>query len=381
LNDLVKRVQSNKNLTVHLESKVLNTTGFKGNFSSQLITGNDQVETIRHGVTILATGGQEYRGSDYRFGTDPNIISQQQLEQNLAAESDTHFLDGKKTIVMIQCVGPAEQYCSRICCTTALKNALEIKKSSPDTQVFILYKDIRVYGFNERLYTEARNQGVLFFRYDDDHKPDVEVQKNDPDVTHVLVNFRDQSLGKMVELHSDLVVLSMPVIPQSDMKDVANNFKVALDQDGFFLEAHVKLRPVDFSTEGIYMAGMAHYPKLLEESLIQAQAAASRAAVVLSKDYLEAGGSIAVVNQPECTACLTCVRVCPFDVPLIQADVPGVGEMLGAAYIEPAVCQGCGICVAECPAQAIDLMHYTDAQLKSKVTALLNPDDLTLEMA
>ena len=164
------------------------------------------------------------------------------------------------------------------------------------------------------------------------------------------------------------------------MKDLANRFKVSLDQDGFFLEAHVKLRPVDFSTEGIYMAGLAHYPKLIEESIIQALAAASRASIVLSQDTFKAGGSIAVVEQLECTGCLTCVRVCPFDVPVIQAEAVGVGEMLGAAYIEPAICQGCGICVAECPAQAIDLMHYTDSQLKAKVTALLNPEDLTLLM-
>ncbi len=183
-----------------------------------------------------------------------------------------------------------------------------------------------------------------------------------------------------IEFKPDLLVLSMPVIPHPDMKDLAKRFKVPLDQDGFFLEAHVKLRPVDFSSEGIYMAGLAHYPKLIEESIIQAQAAASRASIILSQDTLKAGGSVAVVSQHECTGCLTCVRVCPFEVPVIQPDVLGVGETLGAAYIEPAICQGCGICVAECPAQAIDLMHYTDSQLKAKVTALLNPEDLTLLM-
>ena len=152
------------------------------------------------------------------------------------------------------------------------------------------------------------------------------------------------------------------------------------NRDGFFLEAHVKLRPVDFATEGLYMAGLAHYPKLIEESIIQAKAAASRASIILSKDSLEAGGSVSVVNQADCTGCLTCVRVCPFDVPVIQKDALGAGGILGAAYIEPAVCQGCGICVAECPARAIDLMYYTESQLKAKVTALLNPVDLTLHM-
>ncbi len=288
---------------------------------------------------------------------------------------------------MIQCIGPAEDYCSRICCTVALKNALAIKEKLPDTQVSILYKDIRVFGFNEKLYTDARNLGVLFFRYDDDHKPEVCIgESNNPKSTPgtspslLTISVWDKSLQRTVKLNTNLLVLSMPVIPHPDMKDLANKFKVSLDNNGFFLEAHVKLRPVDFSTEGIYMAGLAHFPKLIDESIIQAQAAASRASVLLSKDFLKAGGAIAVVEQQDCTGCLTCVRVCPFGVPVIQADVLGVGNLLGAAYIEPAICQGCGICVAECPAKAIDLMHYTEDQLRSKVTALLNPEMILLEV-
>jgi heterodisulfide reductase subunit A-like polyferredoxin len=178
----------------------------------------------------------------------------------------------------------------------------------------------------------------------------------------------------------DLLVLSMPTIPQSDVKSLANCFKVAVDQEGFLLEAHVKLRPVDFSTEGIFLAGMAHYPKLLEESIIQAQAAASKACLILSQDHLKAGGSVAVVDPKDCTGCLTCIRVCPFDVPIIDDQSLGAGDILGAAFIEPAVCQGCGICVAECPAKTIDLMYYTDSQLKAKATALLHPGDLSLVM-
>jgi len=232
----------------------------------------------------------------------------------------------------------------------------------------------------EQLYTDVRELGVLFFRYDDEHKPELKISPENQPGKSLQITSWDLSLGKQIKFEPDLLVLSMPVIPNSDMKGLANKFKVSLDQDGFFLEAHVKLRPVDFSTEGIYMAGLAHYPKLIEESIIQAQAAASRASIILSKDTLKAGGSVAVVSQAECTGCLTCVRVCPFDVPVIQSDIPGIGEILGVAYVEPAVCQGCGICVAECPAQAIDLMHYTDSQLKAKVSALLNPEDLTLLM-
>jgi len=385
LESILKQVQTHPLITIHTNTRTLGTKGFKGNFSSQISTNGGKPESIRHGATILATGGQEYRGPEYGYGSDPRIITQQELESRLSQNAGLFSNQSGGSLVMIQCVGPAEKYCSRICCTTALKNALAIKKMDPSIEISIIYKDIRVYGLHEQLYTQVRDQGVFFFRYDDNHKPEVTITQTElpAEVTNNVngnpqVRLWDEPLKRQVNLSPDLVVLSMPVIPQDDMKNLANLFKVSTDADGFFLEAHVKLRPVDFSTEGIYMAGMAHYPKLIEESVIQAQAAASRAAIVLSQDYFQAGGSIAVVTQEKCTGCLTCVRVCPFDVPVIQADVLGVGDLMGAAYIEPAICQGCGICVAECPAQAIDLMNYTDSQLKAKVSALLQSKPLML---
>jgi len=380
LSDLRQKVQDQQGLTIHLNSKVINTSGFKGNFTSQVESGDGRITSIQHGVTILATGGEEYRGPEYGYGTDPHIVTQQELEERFTKDNRLENIPVNGSIVMIQCVGPAEKYCSRICCTNALKNALALKRSRPDLQINILYRDIRVYGLMEELYTDVRDLGVLFFRYNDEHKPELQIKPDSKSGQTLRITSWDLSLNKKINFEPDLLVLSMPVIPRSDMKDLANQFKVSLDQDGFFLEAHVKLRPVDFPTEGIFMAGMAHYPKLVEESIIQAQAAASRASIILSQETLKAGGIVAVVAQHECTGCLTCVRVCPFEVPVIQPYALGVGETLGAAYIEPAICQGCGICVAECPAQAIDLMHYTDSQLKAKVTALLNPEDLTLLM-
>ncbi len=387
LKELLKKTGNHKNITIHLNSQIIGTSGFKGNFSSEIRNEDERTESINHGVTILATGGKEYEGSEYGFGTDPRILTQQAFEELITNQSDGLDPNSIKSVVMIQCIGPAETYCSRICCTVALKNALAIKEKLPNTQVSIIYKDIRVFGFNEKLYTDVRNLGVLFFRYDDDHKPEVSIgesanPKSMPGTSPstLTVSVWDKSLQRVVRLHTDLLVLSMPVIPHPDMKDLANKFKVSLDNNGFFLEAHVKLRPVDFSTEGIFMAGLAHFPKLIDESMIQAQAAASRASMLLSKDFIKAGGAIAVVEQQFCTGCLTCVRVCPFGVPVIQADVLGVGNVLGAAHIEPAICQGCGICVAECPAKAIDLMHYTEDQLSSKVTALLNPEMILLEV-
>jgi len=208
-------------------------------------------------------------------------------------------------------------------------------------------------------------------RYRPDRKPEVH---SGPSGTQPLeIKVYDQSLQREFLLRPDLLVLSMPIVPRPESRQLAKLFKVALDEHGFFLEAHVKLRPVDFSTNGIFMAGMAHYPKLLDETLIQAQAAAARAVRVLSRSSLTAGGQVAVVTPELCTGCLTCVRICPFNVPQIDIQVSGVGGIMGAAYIEAAVCQGCGICAAECPARAIQLMHYTDEQVNAKLDALLEP--------
>ncbi|HEX9618298.1 MAG TPA: FAD-dependent oxidoreductase [Anaerolineales bacterium] len=389
LQELVSQVRSHPAINLHLESRVSASTGFMGNFTSTVQQASGDRLEIRHGVTILATGGQEYRGPEYGYGTDPRILTQQEFEFALARDRVN-----PGSVIMILCVGPGEKYCSRICCSVSLKNAIRLKELNPAAQVVILYKDIRTYGFKERLYTEARERGVIFVRYDSDHRPEIgfEAIENDaPEGAGELarepgegrssdswppakINVRawDAALDRWIELHPELVVLSMPVVPQEDAHQVAGLFKVSLDADNFFLEAHVKLRPVDFASDGIFMAGMAHYPKLIDETMIQAQAAASRAARVLSREALTAGGRVAEVDASKCTGCLTCVRICPFGVPKIQADLFGVGGIIGAAYIEAAVCQGCGSCVAECPARAIQLHHYTDSQVMAKVEALLN---------
>jgi heterodisulfide reductase subunit A-like polyferredoxin len=387
LKQLIDQVQHNSLITTHLQSHVVSTGGFMGNFVSTVQDSRGEKREVQHGITILATGAQEYRGPEYGFGTHPNIITQQQFEFML--QNQQSAIRNPQSIVMIQCVGPAEKYCSRICCTEALKNAIALKAQKPEAQVVILYKDIRTYGFKERLYKTAREHGVVFMRYDNDHKPEVvirdkrlEIGDQQPNTgalqsavsnqkSEIEIQAWDSILQRSITLRPDLLVLSMPVVPRDDAHEVAKLFKVSLDADGFFLEAHVKLRPVDFASDGVFMAGMAHYPKLLDETMIQAQAAASRAARVLSHESLTAGGRVAVVDDAKCTGCLTCVRICPFGVPKIKANLTGVGNIVGAAYIEAAVCQGCGSCVAECPAQAIQLMHYTDAQMHTKVHALL----------
>lgn len=359
---LTDAVNADPAITVYLDSTVVDTSGFMGNFTSTVRDGRGERRQVQHGVTILATGAQEYRGPDYGYGSDPRIVTQQEFEARLAHDDSL-----PDSVVMIQCVGPAEQFCSRICCTVALKNALALKEKKPAANVVILYRDIRTYGFKERLYTQARERGVIFVRYDDAARP---VVSHDGVLR---IQAYDPVLKRPLTLSPDVLVLSMPVVPRADATQVAGRFKANIDADGFFLEAHVKLRPVDFASDGVFMAGMAHYPKLIDESMIQAQAAAARAARVLSRDTLTAGGRVAVVDETKCTGCLTCVRICPFGVPYIKPALTGVGNIMGAAQIETAVCQGCGSCVAECPAQAIQLMHYTDAQIAAKTSALMRP--------
>jgi heterodisulfide reductase subunit A-like polyferredoxin len=268
---------------------------------------------------------------------------------------------------MIQCVGPAEKFCSRICCSTALKNALKLKELNPSSDVTILYRDIRTFGFKERLYTEARRSGVRFVHFDFNAKPNVSLNSPENGLT---VTIRDPILNRVLEFKPEMLVLSTPVVAPQGMRDLANRLKLSIDMDGFFLEAHVKLRPVDFAADGVFMAGLAHYPKFLDESIAQAQAAASRAASILSKETMLTNAQVAVVDPLMCVGCLTCVRICPYEVPRVSSEYDGVGDIVGAAYIEPAICHGCGTCVSECPARAIQLMHSTDDQTLTKIDAL-----------
>ena len=363
LRQTLVRVENHPNITVHLQSELLETGGFTGNFTSRLRTPKGEIE-LRHGATIVATGGVEYRGPEYGYGSDPRILTQQEFEARLTEEENL-----PDSVTMILCVGPAERYCSRICCTTAIKNALALKKAKPEARVTIIYHDIRTYGFKERLYDEARRQGVMFVQYNFDRKPNVEIGDAGLEIT-----VWEHSLGQDIELHPDLLVLSMPIVPSEGVNELATRLKVPVDMNGFFLEAHVKLRPVDFSNDGMFMAGMAHYPKFLDETIAQAQAAAARAATIVSRDVLQVGGIVAQVDAEKCVGCLTCVRICPYHVPQIQADFSGVGGIVGAAYIEPAQCHGCGICASECPAKAIQLLRYRDTQVGAEIAALIEPE-------
>jgi heterodisulfide reductase subunit A-like polyferredoxin len=372
IQDLIARVNANPLIHVHRETRVVATTGFVGNFASRLRRADGTEETIRHGAVIVATGAREWHGDAYGLGSATGVVTQSELaerianyELGIATESRNSHFAIPNSVVFIQCVGPAEKYCGRLCCTESLENALRLKKLNPKAHITILTKDIRTYGFRERLYTQARAAGVVIIRYDDTHLPVVETTD-----APLAVRVWEPMLREELILHPDLVVLATPLTPNEDARELANILKVPVDLDGWFLEAHVKLRPVDFATEGVFVAGAAHYPKFLNEAIAQAQAAAARAATILSKEVLNAGGVVAQVDATKCTGCLTCVRVCPYRVPRIDPTKMAVGGIYGAAHIEAAACQGCGICAAECPAKAIQLLHYRDDQVVAKVEAL-----------
>ena len=272
---------------------------------------------IQHGAIIVATGGEEYRGDEYGYGQSERIVTQMEFEHMLANRRITQLPD---SVVMIQCVGPAEEFCSRICCTTALKNALKLKEINPNADVTILFRDIRTYGFKERLYTEARRQGIRFMQFEFDNKPIVQASGNS-----VSVKMLDPILGREIEHQTRSAGSIHTGDPLTGTRELASKLKISTDMDGFFLEAHVKLRPVDFSADGIFMAGMAHYPKFLDETIAQAQAAASRAAGILAQDTIMTNARVAQVDAEKCVGCLTCVRICPYEVPKISSDYTGVG--------------------------------------------------------
>ena len=363
LKELIKKTDNPPKIEVLKGYQVVEHEGAVGNFKTKVaqLDGTNQ-RVLDHGATIIATGGKEYRGKTYLLGEDSRVITQEEFENRMATSDPT--LSKAKSIVMIQCVGPWDEdpsksfYCSRICCSVAVKNAIRIKELHPEASVTILYKDMRTYGFKEAFYTKAREKGILFVRFDEKKKPAVSL-----DDGRLAVQLEDPMLHLPLTLHPDLLVLSEAVIPNGGSKELGNLFKFPITLEGFFLEAHVKLRPVDFATDGLYLCGMAHYPKSINETIAQAEAASARAATILSQEVLQVGGVVAVVEGERCAACLTCVRVCPYSVPVINAK--------GEAEIDVAKCKGCGSCVAECPAKAIELMHFKQDQLQAKCQALV----------
>ncbi|MBN1135393.1 MAG: FAD-dependent oxidoreductase [Anaerolineae bacterium] len=382
LHDLIGRVKGHPRIEALTGHELVKSSGFVGNFKTTIASRLDPTQRlIEHGVTIVATGGQIYRGPAHGLGADPRIITQLDLEELLTALGDNpeSKIRNLESVVMLQCVGPWDEggdtpfYCSRICCSVAAKNALRLKKLNPDMQVVVLYnRDIRTYGFLETLYTQAREAGVLFLRYQEGTQPQIDVEGPGPlgQENRLQISVHDPLLGQDLAFNPDLLVLSSAIIPSEGSRELAEMLKFSCNLEGFFLEAHVKLQPVDFPAEGLFLAGLAHYPKLIDETIAQAGAAAARAAHILSQEALEVGGVVAQVETDKCTGCLTCVRICPFGAVQINPALMGAGGIIGAAEIAAAACRGCGLCPAECPAKAIQLQHFRDDQVLAKEEAL-----------
>jgi heterodisulfide reductase subunit A-like polyferredoxin len=357
LEELIQRVTSHSQIQVLTRSLIVGFSGFKGNFTTEVLVGPGMYERkIDHGVVVLATGASEYSPKEFLYGQNESVVTQVELAERLKEKGAGDL----NQVVMIQCVGSRNDEnpnCSRICCQGAIKNALHIKKLQPEAQIFILYRDIRTYGFLEDYYTEARKQGILFSRYDSENPPTVESSESG-----VVVTFKDHVLGRSLQVSADLLALSAGMVAE-DTEELASIVKLARTAEGHFMEAHVKLRPVDMATEGIFVCGTAHSPKLLPESISQAFAAASRATTFLSQPQLTLSAVTAQVETDLCASCLICVRSCPYQVPRINQD--------GVSEIDVALCHGCGVCAAECPAKAIELSWYEDVQIMSKIDALL----------
>ena len=354
-NALIKQVEQHSNIKLYLGTEIVGIAGHIGKFKISLDKNGSKSE-VTGGTIIVATGARKAQTTEFMYGSK-GVLTQVELEKQL---HDKTYPAKAQNVVMIQCVGSrneAHPYCSRICCSMAIKNAIEIKKRDPNANVYVLYRDVRTYGFRETYFKQARELGVVFIRYTPDSPPQVS-QNNS-----LLVTVKSPDLPEPIEIEADNVVLSTGVeTDRENNKRISDMLKVPLNADGFYVEAHMKLRPVDFTTEGIFLCGLAHSPKFIDENISQARAAAARAATVLSKTQLDVSAQVSYVDQQKCISCMTCVTVCPYSAPFCNKD--------GKGQIEAAKCMGCGICVSECPARAIQLHHFETDQFSVMIRQL-----------
>ncbi|MBF0230209.1 MAG: CoB--CoM heterodisulfide reductase iron-sulfur subunit A family protein [Desulfamplus sp.] len=393
LGNLTSQITSHENITVFTGAEIEDVEGFVGNFKTTIssccdssaaskcgcsslnsdkdgATSGTNSKTIEHGVTIIATGASELKPTEYMYGKDKRIVTGIELDKMFI--NNDPALTAAKSAVFIQCVGSRElqrPYCSRICCSHSVISALHLKEKNPDMNIFILYRDIRTYGEKELLYKEAREKGIIFIRYDLANKPEVSVGDGKLNIKVI-----DHVLKMPIVIEADLLTLASAVVPYKDEK-LAQFFKVPLNEDGFFVEAHVKLAPSDFATDGVFLCGLAHYPKPIDESIAQAQAAASSALRLLSKKTIKTQGTIAEVNQTICSGCGVCLSVCPYNAPSLRVSNQNEGRPKpheGKAEINPVLCKGCGACVSSCRSGALKLKGFDDGQLLAMIESAMN---------
>jgi heterodisulfide reductase subunit A len=362
--EIIKRVEGHKKIEVLTNSEVKGVSGFVGNFFST-VANSDSTREIEHGVAILATGAHSIEPDEYLYGKSDLVFRWHELEEAIGDKPE--MAREAKAAVFIQCVGsrePERPYCSKICCTHSVQSALKLKEINPEMDVYVLYRDLRTYGPREDLYKEAREKGVIFIRYRLDDKPVVEEVADEDGNKKMRVTVTDHILNRPLSITANFINLATAIYPK-DHEELANFFKVPLNEDKFFLEAHMKLRPVDFATDGVFVCGLAHYPKPIEESIAQAQAAAARAANVLAQEFVEVEPIVSEVDQELCIGCGLCEAACAFGaIRLIKVE----GKGYRAENI-PASCKACGVCAASCPQKAIDMLHFRDKQIVAAIEA------------
>jgi heterodisulfide reductase subunit A len=366
LRDLIKKVYEHPSIHVYTDATIMDAAGYVGNFTTR-VKSERGIREIKHGAAVIATGANVYKPTEYLYGTDDRVMTHLELEERIYQGDEK--IKNAKNLVMIQCVGCRNEdrnYCSRICCGESIKNALKLKELNPKMDIYILFRDIRTYGFREDYYREAANREVKFIRYEPQDKPLVEAGESQEGQPILKVTATDYVLGNKLEIEADFVALAAAIVPAAGSKETAQQFKVSLGQDGFFQEAHVKLRPVEFAADGVYLCGMAHYPKHITETINQAYGAAGRVLTLLSHDTVVASGSVCEVNEKKCMGCGTCAAVCTYGSIEMRKTANGM-----KAIVNPILCKGDGLCNAKCPTGAIQLKHFTDKGLLAQIDAMV----------
>jgi heterodisulfide reductase subunit A2 len=366
LSDLTAEVYGHPSIHVYTNASITEATGYVGNFVTRVKSDIGSTE-IKHGAAVIAIGVDVYTPTEYLYGQDARVMTHLELEEKISHADEE--VAKAQSVVMIQCVGCRNEernYCSRLCCSESVKNALALKEINPEMDIYVLFRDVRTYGFKEDYYREAANKGVRFIRYEPTDPPLVEPGKSEEGRPVLKVTATDYILGKKLELDADIIALAAAVIPSAATKDVANLFKVTLSPDGFFKEAHVKLRPVEFATDGVYLCGLAHYPKFMQETINQAYGAAGRALTLLSHDIVVASGSVCEVEEKKCMGCGACAAICTYGAIELRETKQGL-----KAVVNPVLCKGDGLCNAKCPTGSITLKHFTDEEIMSEIDAVV----------
>jgi heterodisulfide reductase subunit A-like polyferredoxin len=361
--DLKQRVLSNDKIDVKTQAKVEEVQGFVGAFKTRIGLSDGTSTEVEHGTAVIATGAHEWKPDLYGYGSDPRIRTH--LDMSAAMNAKDPAVVDADTTVFIQCVGSRceeRPWCSKVCCTHSVKDAIELKENKPDANIYVLYRDIRTFGLNEPYYEKARRLGVIFVRYSPEDPPKVEVGEK------INVGIKDPVIQEDIDIKADSLVLAAAIIPDENNKELARLYKVSLNEDEYFLEAHMKLRPVDFATDGVFLAGLAHYPKPLDETVAQAEAAGAHAAQVLARGYVDAPGMVSTVDPFLCRGCGRCVEVCPFNAPQLKELENGAV----VSEINPALCKGCGACGVACPTGAAAITHFKDDQVAVMIDAAMD---------